>query len=254
LNVNVVLISEIDSQEITVRIFSASLAVSVLLAGSTAMFAGPIPYPGGGQLSSNTPIIATGSSVVFFYGFSAGDTDMINIFDTTLGTQTGNIFQNQGAGSSSPGSSVSIATNNGDNLVVEIINTSTGRDYYSEIGGAPTTTAHGGLFFCAGTTLTAGCQPGSSSDGDQHAYVTSYGGGNIPGTSINPGVGTFVGMEDLDSTNGGDWDYNDDQFVLTGVTAGTTSIPSVPEPTSIALLGTGILGLAGAVRRKFSAR
>ena len=236
------------------RIFSASLAMSVLLAGSTAMFAGTIPYPGGGQILTNTPITATGSSVVFFYGFSASDTDMIDIFDTTSGTQTGDIFTNQGAGSSSPGSSVSIATNSGDNLVVEIINTSTGKDYYSELGfGAPTTLANGGLFLCAGsTTQTAGCQPANSSDGDQHAYVTSYAGGVIPGTSINPGAGTFVGMEDLDSTNGTDWDYNDDQFILTGVTAQTTAV--TPEPTSIALFGTGILGMAGIVRRKFSGR
>lgn len=50
-------------------------------------------------------------------------------------------------------------------------------------------------------------------------------------------------MEDL--PNGGtDWDYNDDQFVFTSV-AGST-----PEPGNLLVFGSGVIGLAGVVRRK----
>lgn len=36
-----------------------------------------------------------------------------------------------------------------------------------------------------------------------------------------------------------------------GALIGTTTMPSVPEPSSLALLGTGALGFAGVLRRKF---
>jgi hypothetical protein len=103
--------------------------------------------------------------------------------------------------------------------------------------------------------------PSYSSDGYNHAYITDYAGGTVNGASIPAGV--FVGLEDegpfspnSDGTYGGsDLNYNDDTFVFTGVSS--PSLPPVgatPEPSSFILLGTGLLSVAGAVRRKFAKR
>ena len=64
-------------------------------------------------------------------------------------------------------------------------------------------------------------------------------------------AGVYIGFEDL--YGGGDMDYNDNQFLFTNV--GTPTPTGVtPEPSSFLLLGTGILGAAGAVRRKLATR
>lgn len=76
-----------------------------------------------------------------------------------------------------------------------------------------------------------------NSDGVQHVYSNSYAGDNIVR------AGTYVSFED--KPNGGNLNYNDENFVFTNVATN-----AVPEPASLALVAFGLLGLGVARRSK----
>jgi PEP-CTERM motif len=81
--------------------------------------------------------------------------------------------------------------------------------------------------------------------------LTGDGGGttqvfNVPGGATQ----LYLGISDACGYNGDPSCYSDNSGTFT-VTANATGGSVVPEPSSFILFGTGILGAAGAVRRRF---
>jgi hypothetical protein len=213
---------------LSVQVLASLLAVGSLSAASSR--AATIPYQNVGQLApaSNFTATATGEVTAYFAGSSAGDNDTIALWDVSAGTMSSFILPNHSSTVNGIGIDM-LSVNAGDTLVFILDNVSEGQFEDSlNNNGTPTTW---------------------SNDGYNHAYATSYTGGisGLPNSLI--GVGTYVGMEDL-SYAVSDLDYNDDTFVFTNV--GVSDPTPTPEPSSIALLGTGLLGAAGALRRKFA--
>ena len=89
-------------------------------------------------------------------------------------------------------------------------------------------------------TVTWFSDPTMNSDALQHVYSLTVAAGDAYAGSP---AGTFVSWEDRGP--GGDWDYNDDAFIFTGVTPSVRT-SGVPEASTWAMMlaGFGGLGLA----------
>jgi len=198
---------------------------ALILASAAPALAGTIPYPNPGTIAPQVTTYATSSGGIdiYYYGSTASFTDYVQVYDVQTGFLSNSILDNH---ATAPGTEVAVGTgagqiNAGDQLIF-YINSPEGN--FASIASY-------------------------SADGVNHAYITSYAGGVLDGVTIPAGV--FVGMEDL--INGqSDFNYNDDTFVFTGVSAPSIGVGVTPEPSTVLLLGTGLAGLAGGVRKKFA--
>ena len=202
------------------------LLASLLAAGSSPLLADSFtPYPTVGSVAPTSDVTFAGGTGItaYFYSVSAADTDTISIYDETTHSYLSpqGAFNNQA--SATIGTTVNFTSSTlkaGDVLAFELFNTSYPGDIFAS-------------------------DPSLSTDGVNHAYITAFSGSipDIAGTI----TGSYVGMEDLPS-NVSDFDYNDDTFVFTNV----APITATPEPSTFLLFGTGLIGAAGALRRKFA--
>jgi hypothetical protein len=185
----------------------ASLSFAAVLACAGSAQAAPALYTNPGvenPITYNFTAASNGEVIAYFAGTTAAYTNELTLW--VNGVATG--IQGLNNQTSVYGQQLSFGNvKAGDALVFELVNLAPGDvgPYYSD------------------RSLNA--------DGINHVYSTSYAGD----ASIAAGIS--VGFEDL--PNGGDFNYNDENFVFVNVAANEAS---VPEPGSLLLLAAGVAG------------
>jgi hypothetical protein len=225
----------------------ATVAAQNVYATVTQVSPGPtvtgVAPPPGIQNGSTTSLDATGTIVnAVFVGFSAADTDVLTI--------TGHPEFNPINNMTAPPGSVSTATGLTPGQVVPFLmtNNNTGATFAP---GTAYTNTDAGMFspvfhYAEFTGITDAADFNASPLALPPAPVTITPGGPVDTFLIaNGGYSSylFVGVEDLSAVATDDW--NDLVYAFQFVTP-----VSVPEPTSMLLLGSALIGFGVARRRR----
>jgi hypothetical protein len=201
------------------KTFFGASAFAAALAFASAASAGTIPYPDAGTTNPAVytfTATGTGDIKAYFVGSDAGLEENIGLY--VNGVSTGITGLNNHT--SSQGDMVDLGfAHAGDTLTFVM--------YIPPASGSPL------------PPYSWSSDPTQNSDGLQHVYSTDVFAGQAYAGSPK---GTYIGWEDL--PNGGDKDYNDDQYIFVNVTN------SAPETSTWAMMGLGFGALAFAASRR----
>lgn len=206
------------SASLALLLAMATSAIGYVSAAHAAVFT-----PGYSPVGTPNPALytfkGTGADVIAtFVGASASDTDVLEM-SVNGGAYTLSTLDNQTSHSGDTYNFGVVA--NGAIITFAILNESTG------------------------TTLTS--NPALNADGDQHVWSFNYTKGTLGFTNINSGVA--LAFEDLlggppPTGQNSDFDYNDFEAVVTGISLSTT-----PLPAALPLFAGG-LGFVGYLSRR----
>ena len=168
-------------------------------------------------------------NIPFWSGDGAGAADMSMFFQSTAPGVDASALKIEIAGNAGINVFGWFETNSTGSIVGALHTIFTGPDSNGAVAVFTPTTYYG-LYFQGENGNTFYSVAGLGSD-PNYQHFAVFDGGN---------GGFWIGMEDLPFSHPTDFDYND--MIV--------SITPVPEPTTLVMFGSGLLGLASALRRK----